>query len=261
MCDLTIKELNDRKHDSCLISITVLPAKIFIKERDGISKEKDIYVFTACNISGKRKYITTVFKDKYSKTADWYNFLLTLKNKGIDVILFALIPDDDNLSRALKLAFSNINIVISYYETINKLTKYYTESYSNGLYYDIKNIYLSENLDLYNLSVNNFKEKYCTYSFISDVFEKDLKRAKTYYKYDYEIRQFVFSYYHHRDLAKKIRLISNSNSQFNSIDEFVTELIPFIKSTESRIWCSKATLTSVINKLYENYKDLIKSYL
>lgn len=261
MNNQTINELHNRKLDNCLISIIVIPTKFYYKEREGLVNEKEIYFFFSCNIYGKRKFITSALKDKYNKTSDWYDLLLSFKDKGINVILFGLIPNNQCLSKALKLAFNEINIFISCFETIDKLSKYYTESYSNGLFNDVKNIYLSKDLNTYYLSVNDFKEKYCGYTFIYDLFQEDLKRAKKYYEVDYEIRNFVFSFYFCRDIKKKLNIISNSKNYFSSTDEIVNELIPVIQRFETRIFCPKNTLKNIINKLYSDKKDLIKSYL
>ena len=91
MNNSSVNELNNRLLDNCLISINVIPIKIYFKEDDDFIVQKELYLFFSCNINGKRKYITSVFKDNFDKTSLWYDFLLSLKNKGIDVILFAII--------------------------------------------------------------------------------------------------------------------------------------------------------------------------
>lgn len=255
------EELNIRNLDNCLISILVIPIKIYYKPNDLQTTEKELYIFFSCNIRGVRKYLTTLIANDFNKTSDWYDSLLSLKNRGINILLYAVIPNNDKLAKALKLAFNEVNIYISYSEIINKINKYYTQTYSRNFYEVIKKIYISNNINDFNLAYNDFYEEYANYDFIKDLLENDFKRAKQYYNTDYEIRRFIFSLYFYRDTFKIISVISHSKRYFNSLDEFINELIPTIQRIESRMFCKKSELISIINKLYINYKDLIKSYL
>ena len=261
MNNQTVLELNNRTLDNCLFSLIIIPTKIYYKEGENLVNEKEIYLFFYCNIQGKRKYLSCVFKDDYPKASDWYNLLLTFKSRGINVILYSIIPNNIQLSKALKLAFPEIDSFISCFESISKLSKYYTITYSNGLFEKAKRIYLSKDLNEYDLALQDFKEEYLNYSFIYDLLEDDLKRAKQYYNVDYELRNFIFAFYFYRDHYKKISTISHSKTYFSSLDEFTQELIPDIQRIECRMFCPKKDLINIIDKLYTDKKDLIKLYL
>lgn len=261
MNNQTVLELNNRTLDACLFSLIVIPSKIYYKEGENLVNEKEIYIFFYCNIQGKRKYLSCVFKDDYVKSSDWYNLLLTFKSRGINVILYSIIPNNTNLSKALKIAFPENSSFISCIESINKLSKYYTITYSDCLFEKVRHIYLSKDLNEYELALNEFKEEYLSYSFIYELLEEDLKRAKKYYDVDYELRNFIFAFYFYRDHFKKINIISHSQSYFSSLDDFIQKLIPDIQRIESRMFCPKKDLINIIDKLYNDKKDLIKLYL
>ena len=254
-------ELNNRNLDSCLISLIVIPIKLNYNPNNKQTTEKDLYIFFACNIKGVRKFITAVFADDIIKTSDWYDLILSLKNRGIDVLLYATIPNNEKLSKALNLVFNDISIFISFSEIINKISRYYTESYTSNFYEIIRKIYLSNSIDSFNLAYNDFCEEFVNYDFIRDLLDNDFKRVKPYYNTDYEIRNFIFSFYFYRETFKIIRVISHSKKFFTSIEEFINLLIPTIQRIESRMFCKKSDLMSIINKLYINKKDLIKPYL
>ena len=254
-------ELSNRKLDNCLIYLLVIPVKISYKLNNLQCIEKELYVFFSCNIKGVRKYVTSVFGDDLIKTSDWYNLLLSLKNRGINIIFYAIIPNNDKLSKALKLTFNEINILISYSEIINKMNSYYTQSYTRNFYEIIRKIYISNDINGFNIAYNDFCDEYANYSFIKDLLENDFKRVKQYYNIDYEIRRFIFSIYFYRDTLKILHVVAHSKKYFISIEEFINELIPTIQRIELRMFCKKSELMSIINKLYINYKDLIKPYL
>ena len=261
MNNQTIDELNNRNLDNCLFSIMIIPTKIFFKEKEAITNEKTLYLMFSCNIRGVRKYISSVFEDDFINTSSWYDFFLFLKSRGINNVLYAIIPNNSHLSKALKLAFNDIEVFISCFETINKLSKYYSTDYSCLLLDNVKKVYLSPNISDYELAINDFNEKYLDFSFIRDLLDDDLKRAKSYYNTDFELRKFIFSFYFFRDITKRITVISHSKPYFSSIDDFVSILIPDIIRIESRMFCTKNQLKNIINKVYSIKQDLIKSYL
>lgn len=259
--NLNIFEINDRKFDNCLLSIQIISTFIFFKDKDEHIRKKEIYSFFSCSIKGKRMYLTSVFKDKYTKTSDWYDLLMIFKNRGINVLLYAVVPNNNDIIKAFKLAFKEIFIYISCFDTIDRLCHYYTDSYSSNIIGKLKRIYLANNIDEYNLAFNDFKEEYLQYQFILDLFEDDFKRYKDYCTKDPQIRKFIISFYFVRDLQKRLNKIAKSKDYFSSLDDFVTELIDDIKRIESKIFCTKKELTTIINYLYNCKKDLIKYYL
>ena len=261
MNNQTINDLNNRKLDPCLFSIIIFPSNIYFKQSDDIITHKEIYIIFSCNISGVRKFIDIVFKDDFSKTSSWYDYIISLKSRGINTILFAVIPNNDLLSKALKLSFNEIEIFISCFETINKLSKYYTISYTSHILESVRKIFLSNSNSDYEVAMNDFKEDFLIFPFISDLLEEDLKRAKKYNNIDYEIRNFIFSFYFYRDMSKRLHVISRSKPYFLSLDEFTELLLIDIQRIEARMFCPKNKLKDIINILYNSKKELIKPYL
>ena len=261
MNNQTIEELNNRDLDNCLFSIMIIPTNIYFMEGENLINQKTLYLLFSCNLRGVRKYISSVFLNNLNNTSSWYDFLQLLKSRGIKNILYAVIPNNDKLSKALKLSFPNIEIFISCFETINKLSKYYSTKCSNLLLNDVKKIYLSPTKEEYELSLSMFHEKYLEFSFIRDLLQDDLVRAKKYYNVDFELRKFIFSFYFFREIIKRIVVISHSKNYFISIDEFIEILIPDIIRIESHMFCTRQELKNIINKIYLTKQDLIKPYL
>ena len=261
MSNSTIEELNSRNFDSCLFSILIIPTKISVQVKENITTQKDVYMFFSCNINAKRKYLTSVFKDDFSSASEWYDFFQVIKSRGVKVLLYAVIPDNSFLSKALKLTFCEVNIFISCFEAVYKLSKYYSYSYSKSITAKVRKVFLSPTIQDYEIVLDQFIEEYASYKFVYDILESDLKRAKKYYDVDFKLRNFIFSFYFVRDISKRISSISHSKPYFNSIDELIIPLIPYIQTMEARMFCPKAELNLVINYIYADKKELIFPYL
>jgi transposase-like protein len=261
MNNQTIEELNNRYLDKCLFSIMVFPTKIYLNDGKGNINIKKLYVFYGCTIHGVRKYITSAISDNFTKVSDWYNFLMALKGRKLEHIFYALIPNNNLLNKALTLAFPDIIQFISSFEVISKISNYYSISYSSGIDKIIKKIYLSESITEYEMAINEFYDNFKGFEFIYDLLAEDFKYAKKIYSYYCNIRKMVYSYYFSRDMLKILTKISHSKASFSNCDEFIQELIPYIKTNETKMFCSKKDWSNIINILYKSKKELIMSYL
>ncbi|MBQ8892005.1 MAG: transposase [Bacilli bacterium] len=260
MCNLTINELHNRNLDKCYFVIMCFKTKINIMEGDEISK-KDIYIFYGCNILGVRKFLDICIVNNFTKPSDWYNFLLKLKKRNVETVLYANIPNNKILKDSLMITFKDIKVFISCYEPIDTIFKYFNARYDTHVFSIIKNIYLSDNIDGYNSAVSIFKEEFNNSPFLYDILEKDLTSIKKYYNFDIILRKHIFCFYFYREMRKKIYTASHAKYYFNTTDELLESLISHISIMESRCYCPKKEWLNLINFIYSSNKDLIKNYL
>ena len=261
MNNQTVYELNNRNLDNCYFSIICFSTKILMKDGDNNINSKNMYTFYGCNLLGVRKFIGNVVSDDFPKTSDWYNYLLKLKNRHLKQVLYVVLPNNNYLKDAFKLAFKDCEIFISCFEAINKLFKYYTSGFTTNIYGIIKDIYLSETIDDYELAVTKFNEIYGDSQFILDLLSSDIKNAKTYYSYNFILRKHIFSFYFYRDTFKRLITQSHSKDSFNNSDQFTELLLDIIKTNERKMYAPKLEWINVINTIYPLKKDLIKDYL
>ena len=260
MCNLTINELHNRDLDKCYFLIMCFKSNINLMKGDEICK-KEVYIFYGCNLLGVRKFLDICIADDFSKPSDWYNFFLKLKNRNVESILFANIPNNKMLKDALMLTFKNINVFISCFEPIDTIFKYFNARYDTNVFSIIKNIYLSDSIDDYYSSISLFKQEFSNSPFLIDILEKDLISIKNYYSFDILLRKHIFSFYFYRDNRKKLFSSTHSKPFFNNLDELLHLLLPFINTMESRCYCSKKEWICLINLIYSDNKDLLKNYL
>lgn len=264
MNNQTIEQLNNRNLDNCYFCIYSIPIFIYLNtggDENNLVNPKNVIIFYGCNLQGKRRYITSVIADDLDKPSIWYDFFLSWKNRGLNTILFALLPLDNNIRQAIKIAFPGIEIFNSYCESIIKISKYLTLKYSSNTFDIVRKIYVSESLDDYNIAYADFLNIFNESPFLIDLLNDDFIKAKDNYRIDFSLRRHIFAFYFIRELSKKLVVASHSKPFFSSVDDFISTFIPTIQLTEKKNYCSKADWISLINFIYEDKKDLIKCYL
>jgi len=264
MNNQTIEQLNNRNLDNCYFCIYSIPISIYLStggDENNLVNPKNIIIFYGCNLQGKRRYITSVVADNLDKPSQWYDLFIFLKSRGINSILYALLPLDTNIRKAIKIAFPNIEIFNSYCESIIKISRYFTFRYSSNTFDIVKKIYVSETLDDYKIAYDDFINTYSESKFLIELLNDDFIKAKDNYRIDFSLRKHIFAYYFIRELSKKLIVASHSKPFFSSVDEFVSICIPIIQLTEKKNYCSKADWVNLINYIYDDKKDLIKCYL
>ncbi len=257
MNNQTINEINKRDLDKVFFSFSILSQDVFFNFGNDYIKKRTIHTIIGCNINGVRKYITSIFDDEYTKTSDWYNLLLALKKRGLEHIFYVSMPNNQFIKNAFDLAFSNISYFYSCFSIINKLSHYMPCSYSNNILNHLKLIYLSNDINEFNVRKNELFLLYETSPFIVDILNKELNSYSSFLEYPLFIRKHIISFYFIRELTKTLNIASHSQSYFHNIIEFEEKLIPTIKSFELKMYSSKSEWNNIISYLYQDYKELL----
>lgn len=101
-------------------SIYCISTKIGLDSDKRYRDQKKIYTFFGCTLDGKKKYISCILGTDVEKTSDWYKFFQGLKNRGVEHIIFALLPRKREMKDAIKLSFPKVEIFVSCENTIEK---------------------------------------------------------------------------------------------------------------------------------------------
>lgn len=256
MNNQSIDVIEKRDIDRILFSITIISQSIFYNDGKGYIYKRNINILIGCTINGVRKYITTIFEDEYTKTSDWYDLFLKLKNKNLEYAFF-IVSDNEIINKAFKLAFKDAKSFYCFFNDIYRLYHYITSSYTNNVLNRCKNICLSKTIEEFNLKKQELCEEYSEYSFISDILSNSFKNYTTYFNYSLYLRKHLLSFYFIRDFKKKIITLSNSKPYFYTINEFAELLLPTIQRFETRMYCSKEDWNKVISIIYTDNKDLL----
>ena len=260
MNNKTLEQIEKRKLDKVFVVLYVLELETYIQKGEGINKEK-VYIFTECNLKGERRFIKTALANDFKKVSDFYEEFKLMKSKGLEEVIYAVVPNIDNLKKALKLMFMNIEIFENCHNPLNKISKYFSLKEMRNIEKFIRGIYLSETIRESEINYNNFKECYQSYPFILDMIKDNLDDAKNYYKYNLSLRKAIFAYYYIREFIKSSIVLLHQRDYYISTDEITIRLIPLIQKMEKKMFTTKVLWAEILNFIYKEKQDLIKAFL
>lgn len=260
MTTISLEQFKKRKLDKCFFNLICISHTINFIDKNGILCTREVYFFFGCNLQGVRKYIDSCIIDDNS-TSMWYDFFQSLKNSLIEEILFANIPNNKQLKSALLLSFPNIDIIFSFQDAINIVSKYFTINYSTPVFKHIKNIFLAKDINNFEFILEQFYTNYNSTPFVIDLLEESFKNAKKNLTKPYIIRHSVLSFYFVRDTKKILTVIANSKKYFNNLEDFLSNCTCLFTKIQVRMYCSKSKWCLVLNSVYKDKKLLISKYL
>lgn len=252
--------LRKRELEKSYFVIYCLNADLYMEGEYTKGKKKRLYVFFGCTLDGRKKYMSSVFASEVERTSEWYDFYQGLKKRGMEHVIFALVPNEKELRDALKLSFPKVEMFTSCFRTIGKLRKYNTYKTNEDIYREVKRLYLAKDLKEYELNYVDYKKKYGKYQFIMDMLDEEIKGLKINYKYSSSIRRIVYAFNYVIQMEKRFSILSNQKI-YKDKDEFLDDCSWFINCSESATHYHKEEWTEVINEIYEEKKELIKPYL
>ena len=260
MNNQTYEELKKRELERCYIVIYTMDIQLYITDDNGNVNPKDAYILFGCDTKGKRKYITSVLSDDVKKTSDWYNLFQMLKKRKMEHIVFGLLPEKKELREAIRLAFPKIEIFDSCEGIVKKLQQYSPVAEKDQITFEIKELYLAEDIDEYKMNYDNFIKKYENCPFIMDLLIDKIKKIEKNYKYSLELRKVIYAFFFIRSLDKKLIILSHKQ-YYHNVDEFMEKTLKDIQTCEKYMHCSRVDWIEVINEIYSEKKEILKYYL
>ena len=252
--------LRKRKLERSYFVVYCISTKINIDSDRFYTESKKLYTFFGCTLDGKKKYLSCALETDIEKTSGWYNFFQELKKRGMEHIVFALLPKNKEIRDAIKLAFPKIEIFMSCEGTIEKLLKYNSYKTKDEIYRQIRRIFIARDIVEFELNYKDFIEKYKTYTFIMDMLDDELKNIKNNYKYSFMVRRVIYAFNYIIEMKKRFSKYS-IGKVYNNKEEFIDICAASIFMSESSLHYYKDEWTLVLNEVYEEKNELIKPYL
>lgn len=261
MKDVSYVELESRKLDKVYFVVHCISNKVEFKDNNGIVNKRLIHTMIGTDLSGNKKYICSFFEDEYKKPSDWYSLFQKIKSRGLEKILYFVVPNNIQLKRVIEPNFDGVEILDDYDDVMDTIKKYCTyKEYEKFITY-IRRIYISETVEESQIAIDEFNEVNRDNQFILDIVKEVFDKSKDVYKYDYELRRSIYLYYFVRDVKKKIWKKIKEKKYVMSKEEYVTDIYEILTHMEKYSRRHKHDVKKALNIVYEAKKDMIKCYL
>lgn len=260
MNDRTGEVLRKRRLERSYFVIYCISTKINVDSDKLYEESKKLYTFFGCTLDGKKKYISCILETEAEKTSEWYNFFQELKKRGMEQIIFALLPKNKEMRDAVKLGFPKSEIFTSCEGAIEKLLKYNSYKTKDEIYRQIRKIFIAKDIVEYELNYKDFVEKYRKYPFLMEMLEDELKNIKNNYKYSFMVRRIIYAFNYIIEMKNRFSKY-NKNEIYNNKEEFIDACAYAIFMSESALHYYKDEWSLVINEIYQEKNELIKPYL
>ena len=241
----------------CIYCVSI---KIQMDSDKGYKDGRILYTFWGCTLEGTKKYVASILETEVEKTSDWYNFFQELKKRGMEHVIFGLLPQKKEIRDAIKIGYPEIEIFTWCENAIDKLKKYNSYKRQEEIYREIRSLFIARDIVEYELNYKDFVEKYEKYPFIMDMLGEEIKELRKNYKYAFKVRRIIYAFNYIIEMKKRFSKLTNYKVYQNK-EEFIDECAHSIYMSECAVHYYKDEWTEVINEIYEEKKELIKPYL
>lgn len=227
---------------------------------EGCFSIKTLYILLGTDIGGNRQVIGTYFENTdYNRF--WLEVFEHLKSRGLEFVLFLVTPQNKNIERCAKIIYNNINIVHSPDELITDITRFFTEKSTRKFARNLKDLFFAKTFDAHQIEMKMFQEQFINNKIVLLLLNKKEEKIKEFYKYNYEIRKFLYPYYAVRDMARYLKKLNTRDPLCTNINEINTYFLDYINSYESARSYYRADWLELLNIIYEQYTEELEEYL
>lgn len=261
MKEVNYLELENRKLDKIYFVVHCISNNVEYKDSNGIINSRIIYTMIGTGLSGNKKYICSFFEDEYKKPSDWYALFQKVKSRGLEKVLYFVVPKNPSLKKVIEPNFEGVELLDDYNEMVDKIKKYCTyKEYEKFITY-VRKIYISETIEESEIAKEEFMEINKDNQFIIDMVSEEFEKSKSVYKYDCELRKSIYLFYFVLEVKKKLFQKMKEKKYIMSKEEYVTEIYEFLKHMEKYSKRHKHDVKKALNIIYDIKKDMIKCYL
>ena len=257
---INLNDLQKRKLNRCYVSWSIITKEIYIRNNEACKEKKMLYIILGTDISGNRQVLASLFEDKYNNRF-WLEYFESIKARGAESLLFAVIPQNRNLERCLKIVYTNVHIIHSPEEIIVDVTRFFTEKSTRKFITNLKDLFFAKTLEDHNIEVEMFREQFSNNKVVLMLLDRNEKEIKKFYAYPYEIRKFLYPYYPIRDIKRELNKLNNLEKLASNILEVNTYFLEFINKYESRRSYYRSEWLELLNIIYIKYGTELEEYL
>ena len=169
-----------RKLKDFYLVVYVVKKQIRIRT-DTCIADKTLYLLWGLDIMGNRQ-ILGIYFDNLNDNRFWLEKFEDIQARNVKKILFFVTPSNKNIERCIKIVYNGINVVLSPDDTFSSVTRFLADHPSRKMLIALKDLFLTDNIDVYNIQYDLFKEIYVDNKIILMMLEKKQDLIKNFYQ-------------------------------------------------------------------------------
>lgn len=255
---LNFNDFQKRKLHNFYLAVYVVTKDIKIRTDSCIS-DKTVYLLWGFDIMGNRQILGIYFDTLDNRF--WLEKFEDFQARNVHKILFFLTPSNKNIERCIKIIYNDINIIHSPDDIVSSISRFWADHPSRKTQIALKELFFADNIDLYNIDYNNFKDVYIDNKLILMLLEKKQNEIKQFYQYSKDLRNLFYPYYAIREMKRFLNKLKTKEPLCTNINEVIKFCIPYVNSFELGRTYSKVQWLDLISNIYEQYSDDLEVFL
>lgn len=256
---INLSDFQKRKLKNFYLAVYVVTKDIRIRTDTCIS-DKTLYLLWGLDIIGNRQ-ILGIYFDNPNDHRFWLERFEDIQARGVQKILFFVTPKHKNIERCIKIVYNGINVIHSPDDISSAITRFWADHPSRKSQIALKELFLTENIEMYNAEYNLFKEVYADNKIILMMLDKNIDNIKNFYQYSKKLRILFYPYYTIHEMKKFLNKIKTKEPLCASLNDVIDFCISYINSFESGRAYSKLEWLDLIADIYEEYQNDLEEYI
>lgn len=256
---INLLDFQKRKLKDFYLVVYVVKKQIKIR-LDTCIADKTLYLLWGLDIMGN-KQVLGIYFDNPNDNRFWLEKFEDIQARNVKKILFFVTPSNKNIERCIKIVYNGVNIVLSPDDTFSSVTRFWADHPSRKMLIALKDLFLTDNIDVYNTQYDLFKEIYVDNKIVLMMLEKKQDLIKDFYQYTKELRKLFYPYYAIYEMKKFLNKIQTQEHLCTDITQVIEFCLPYINSFERGRTYSKSEWLDLISNIYDQYCNDLEVYL
>ena len=241
------------------LSIYILGGYIPVTE-DLKSEKRAFYVIIGVDCYGM-KDVLGIWCDKTESATFWTSVFEDLKERGVNDILYTTSDGVAGFKGALELVFPKAKAQRCVVHLVRNLYNICPKKEASKVIQQFKKIYTATNLEIAQLELESFKEKFSHLSKVISKVEEDMQYLEPLFELPFEIRKAIYTSNAIESVNSALRKVTNGKGSFSSVNSVYKLLYLRVEELKEKWNKSIPNWDKISLQLAEIYGERFTKYL
>ena len=224
------------------------------------SEKRAFYVIIGVDCYGM-KDVLGIWCDKTESATFWTSVFEDLKERGVNDILYTTSDGVAGFKGALELVFPKAKAQRCVVHLVRNLYNICPKKEASKVIQQFKKIYTATNLEIAQLELESFKEKFSHLSKVISKVEEDMQYLEPLFELPFEIRKAIYTSNAIESVNSALRKVTNGKGSFSSVNSVYKLLYLRVEELKEKWNKSIPNWDKISLQLAEIYGERFTKYL